>query len=174
MRQVPGTAAIRARRSHQCHRLSGHGRVDGREHVGTTTRANFVVVETDVLNQTADNVDEYTWMSFVERLLRLAVCLAHGGRTLVLVGYSTPWQWDDQPLRRFLGRVHHLALVCSDAELDRRLRGRRWMGPQERESLLGLNRRFKEMPDVHRIDTTTTAPAAVADEVTGLLAELTR
>lgn len=126
----------------------------------------FVVVDADLLNQPADNVDDVTWMTFIERLLRLAVCLAHGGHTIVLVGYSTPWQWDDQPLRHFLGKIHHLALVCSNDELDRRLRRRRWMDQSERESLLGLNRRFHEMSDVQHIDTTTMPPTEVADEIT--------
>lgn len=89
-------------------------------------------METDLLNQPADNVDEHTWMSFIERLLRLAVCLAHGEHTLVLVGYSTQWQWDDQPLRRFLGKVQHPALVCTDEGLDRRLRRRESIDPTER------------------------------------------
>jgi adenylylsulfate kinase-like enzyme len=81
----------------------------------------YVVVETDLLNQHSDNVDEHTWMEFIERLLGLAVCLAQTGHTLVLVGYSTPWQWDDQPLRRFIGTIHHVALVCDEDELQRRL-----------------------------------------------------
>ena len=49
----------------------------------------FVVVDTDMLNQATDNVDDHTWMTFIERLLQLGVCLAHSGHTLVLVGYST-------------------------------------------------------------------------------------
>jgi adenylylsulfate kinase-like enzyme len=136
--------------------------------------SEFVLVETDLLNQPTDNVDEHTWMSFIERLLRLAVCLAHGGRTLVLVGYSTPWQWDDQPLRQFLGKVHHLALVCTDEELDRRLRRRESIDQAEREGLLGLNHRFREMHDVHRIDTTATNPNDVADRIITLITDPVR
>jgi hypothetical protein len=129
----------------------------------------FVVVDTDLVNQPADNADEHTWNSFIERLLRLAVCIAHGGHRPVLVGYSTPWQWDGQPLRPFLGRIQHIALVCSDGELDRRLRERRWLDPSEGPGLLDLNRRFRAMPDVQQIDTTIATPAHIAEEIMALI-----
>lgn len=129
----------------------------------------FVIVDTDLVTQPADNIDEHTWNSFIERLLRLAVGIAHGGQQPMLVGYSTPWQWDDQPLRPFLGRIQHIALVCSDTELDRRLRERRWLAASERPGLLDLNRRFRELPDVHRIDTTAASPDRIADEIVALL-----
>jgi broad-specificity NMP kinase len=129
----------------------------------------FVVVDTDLVTQPTDNVDEHTWNSFIERLLRVVVCIAHGGHRPVLVGYSTPWQWDDQPLRPFVGRIQHIALVCSDAELDRRLRAREWLEASERPGLLDLNRRFRDMPDVHRIDTTATSPDHIADKIMALL-----
>jgi DNA-directed RNA polymerase subunit RPC12/RpoP len=129
----------------------------------------FVVVDTDLVCQPTDNVDERTWNSFIECLLRLVVCIAHGGHRPVLVGYSTPWQWDDQPLRPFLGRIRHIALYCSDAELDRRLRQREWLDARERPGLLDLNRRFRTMPDVHRIDTTGASPDDVAAEIAALL-----
>lgn len=129
----------------------------------------FVVIDTDLISQPTDTVDEKTWSSFIERLLRLAVGIAYGGHRPVLVGYSTPWQWDDQPLLHFLGRIHHIALVCSDAELDRRLRARDWLDASERPGLLDLNRRFREMPGVRRIDTTNVLPDRVADEIVALL-----
>lgn len=129
----------------------------------------FVIVDTDMVNQPTDNVDERTWNSFVERLLRLAVCIAYGGHQPVLIGYSTPWQWNDQPLRRFVGRIYHVALVCADEELDRRLRARKWLDATERPGLRDLNRQFRDMPDVQRIDTTMTSPERVADEIVALV-----
>lgn len=122
-----------------------------------------------MVNQPTDNVDEQTWNFFIERLLRLAVCIAYGGHRPVLLGYSTPWQWNDQPLRHFIGRIHHVALVCSDEELDRRLRARHRLTASERPGLLALNRRFREMPDVQRIDTSIAGPERVADEIVALL-----
>lgn len=131
-----------------------------------------VVVETDLVTQDSDDIDEHTWASFIERLLGLAVCLAQRDQTLVLIGYSTPWQWDDQPLRRSIGKVHHLALVCADDELHRRLRARAWLDPKERDGLLELNRRFRRMEGVHHIDATSTPPHVIADEIATLINKL--
>lgn len=96
--------------------------------------------------------------------------MIQGGHLPVLVGYSTPEQWAYQELRRFLGPITFIALVCSDDELDRRLRDRTWMGsPRERESLADLNRMFRTRGDITVIDTDDQPPDALADRILELI-----
>lgn len=130
---------------------------------------DLVVLDSDLTARREHDSSLEAWLGFVDTLLRTAVGMAQGGHELVLVGYSTPEQWECQPLRHFLGPITSIALVCSDDELDRRLRERTWIATLERQSLVGLNREFRARTDMTVIETDNRAPDVIADHIVDLL-----
>jgi broad-specificity NMP kinase len=101
-----------------------------------------VVLEHDLLwkNEYAEAVEEVT--TFRRTWLRIAMNVAQGGRSLVLLGTVLPEHYESQPERRFFSEIHYLALVCGRDELESRLRARpAWRGydDQKVEQMLAFN-----------------------------------
>lgn len=148
----------------------GTGKSTVGRHLVTTLPSEMVVLDSDLTARAEHDSSGDAWMGFIDTWLRTAVGLAQGGRTLVLVGYSMPEDWERQRLRHFLGTVRSIALVCSDDELDTRLRRRSGMDEDERASLLRLNNAFRSRTDITIVDTTVKSPRVVADKIASLLA----
>jgi broad-specificity NMP kinase len=130
----------------------------------------LVVLDSDLTARPEHDTSEEAWLGFIDTWLRTAVGVAQGGRSLLLVGYSMPHQWEQQVLRHFLGTITYIALVCSDDELDRRLGERSWMGsPGERASLIELNRVFRTRGDMTVIDTDRQSAEVVAARILSLI-----
>jgi broad-specificity NMP kinase len=88
-----------------------------------------VVLEQDLLwrNEYAESADAAT--AFRRTWLRVAMNIAQGGRSLVLLGTVLPEHFGSQPEMRFFSDIHYLALVCREDELESRLRARpAWRG----------------------------------------------
>lgn len=133
------------------------------------TPLELVVLDSDLTARPEHDSSEGTWLGFIDTWLRTAVGVAQGGHTLVLVGYSMPHQWEHQALRHFLGPITHVALVCSDDELERRLRRRTWIGSRERDSLVDLNRQFHARGDLTVIDTDNQRSDVIAEQILRLV-----
>jgi gluconate kinase len=132
-------------------------------------RSQLVVLDTDLTARPDHDTSEQAWLDFIDTWLRTAVGIGQGGHRPVLVGYSTPEQWEQQPLRHFLGPITHIALVCSSQELAKRLSRRNWIASHERDSLIALNQKFRGRGDVTLIETDHQPPDAVADHILGIL-----
>ncbi|MET9021780.1 AAA family ATPase [Actinopolymorpha sp. NPDC004070] len=146
----------------------------GKSSVGRVLAARspleLVVLDGDLTARPEHDSTEEAWLGFIDTWLRTAVGVAQGGHSLVLVGYSMPHQWEQQALRHFLGPITYIALVCSDGELDRRLRDRSWMGSRrERASLIELNQTFRARADMTVIETDHRSPEAVAGRILSLV-----
>ncbi|MEQ4206279.1 AAA family ATPase [Actinopolymorpha sp. B9G3] len=146
----------------------------GKSSVGRELAARLplelVVLDSDLTSRPEHDSSEGAWFGFIDTWLRTAVGVAQSGHSLILVGYSMPHQWEHQALRHFLGPITYVALVCSDAELERRLRQRTWMGSQrERDSLIDLNRQFRAHGDMTVIETDSQPPDAIADQILSIV-----
>ncbi len=69
-------------------------------------------------------LDAAPWVAQRRRWLRIAGQLGQGDRSTVLLGTQIPEHYDTLPERACFATIHFLALVCEDAELERRLRAR--------------------------------------------------
>jgi DNA-directed RNA polymerase subunit RPC12/RpoP/broad-specificity NMP kinase len=88
-----------------------------------------VVLEHDLLWRSEYAQSPPALEQFRRTWLRIAMNIAQGGRPLVLLGTVLPEHYEDQPERRWFTDIYYLALVCSDQELERRLRARpAWRG----------------------------------------------
>lgn len=83
-----------------------------------------VVLETDVLWGPAFDTPSDGYAAFRDAWLRIAKNVGQSGRPVVLGGTATPGDFERRPERRYFTRLHYLALVCEEAELERRLRQR--------------------------------------------------
>jgi broad-specificity NMP kinase/DNA-directed RNA polymerase subunit RPC12/RpoP len=126
-----------------------------------------VVLEHDLLwkNEYAESADALT--TFRRTWLRVAMNIAQGGRSLVLLGTVLPDHYESQPERRFFSHIHYLGLGCRREELERRLRGRPdWRGydNEKIERMLEFNEWLAEnaqatAPPMGLLDTTNESVA---------------
>jgi hypothetical protein len=91
-----------------------------------------VVLESDILWRPEFDDPDSDYHAYRNLWLRVAKNISQSGRPVVLCGSAVPAQFEGCPERRYLGALHTLALVCDDAELARRLRGRPgWRGSSD-------------------------------------------
>jgi broad-specificity NMP kinase/DNA-directed RNA polymerase subunit RPC12/RpoP len=130
-----------------------------------------VVLEQDVLwkNEYADSSEALR--AFRRSWLRVAMNIAQGGRSPVLLGTVLPEHYESQPERGFFSGIHYLALLCSDQELERRLRARpAWRGYDDEkvERVLAFNQWILENAQA------TAPPMAVLDTTNDSIEESVR
>lgn len=96
------------------------GRVDG-----------VVLLDSDLLWRPDFNTPDTGYADFFETWLRLVVAIHQSTGPVVLfgAGFGVPANLETRVYRRYLTRIHYLALVCSDDVLRDRLRARpAWRG----------------------------------------------
>jgi hypothetical protein len=111
-------------------------------------------------NEYADAAEAVT--AFRRTWLRVAMNIAQGGRSLVLLGTVLPEHYESQLERRFFSDTHYLALVCGEDQLQGRLRAPpAWRGfdGQKVERMLAFNGWLREnarttAPPMEVLDTT--------------------
>jgi hypothetical protein len=107
--------------------------------------------------------------------LRLVAAIHQSGRPVLLCGTVVPGQLEACPERPLVGEIHYLALVCDDAELERRLRARppwREWTDQRVASMLEFNRWVRRnaaatRPPMLLLDTSGAGAEASAAAVRG-------
>ena len=88
-----------------------------------------VVLESDILWDTAFDTPEDNYRRYREIWLRMAKNIGQSGRPVVLVGTAQPEQFEGLSERRYFTTIHYLALVCDDSILVERLHKRpAWRG----------------------------------------------
>ena len=131
-----------------------------------------VVLEMDVLWAPAFDTPEDNYASFRDVWLRLAKNVGQSGRPVVLGGTATPGDFERRQECRYFSGLHYLALVCDDAQLERRLRERpgwrRSSQPEFVARMLALNAWLKangDVPSMALLDTTTLTIAETVGRV---------
>lgn len=121
-----------------------------------------VVLESDILWDTAFDTPHDNYRRYREIWLRMAKNIGQSGRPVVLVGTAEPGQFESLSERRYLAAIHYLALVCDDNLLVERLRQRpAWRAagsPEFIEKMVNFNRWLKEnasksQPPISLLDT---------------------
>ena len=104
--------------------------------------------------------------------LHLAERLARNGRPVLVEGSCMPEQYETLGERWYFSKTAYLAVVCSDAELERRLKSRpAWRGSSELlNTMLTWNRQLRDRtldtsPRIEVLDTTDRDPLDCAQEV---------
>ncbi|MBZ0315638.1 MAG: AAA family ATPase [Anaerolineae bacterium] len=87
------------------------------------------VLETDLFLGATELDASNDYIDFRDYCLRVARDVGQSGKPVVLVGTATPGQYEKCQNSGFFRTIHYLALVCQDAILEDRLRGRpHWRG----------------------------------------------
>lgn len=125
--------------------------------------AEAVLIDQDLLWSVnpAHNDPASGYRQFRGLVLHLAERLAKNGLPVVIEGSCMPDQYEALGERWYFSKTAYIAVVCSDAELERRLRARR---PWQRSSshlneMLSFNRHLRErgpsfVPSIELLDTT--------------------
>jgi hypothetical protein len=113
-----------------------------------------------------------SWPEMCDLDFRLCLLLHDAGAQTLFVGGMHPHDIADSPETRYFDGVERCALVCSDAELRRRLRERDDASEETIENFQGVNRWYREegpQKGIHVVDTTERDPADVTRAVTSWL-----
>lgn len=140
------------------------------------TLSECVCLESDILwcSELASPEDDYR--SYRDLWLRMCKNISQAGRPVLLCGSATPDQFESCPERRYLGEIHHLALVCDDDTLVRRLEERpSWRNssaPQFIQDMRAFNQWFKDHaaltdPPIALLDTSHATLCETACQVRG-------
>jgi hypothetical protein len=137
----------------------------------------FVLLETDVLWRDELKGNKALHREFFETWLRLSKDISQSGRPVMLFGggCSVPENLEACVERRYFARIHYMAFVVDDMEIERRLLRRpAWRNastPEFIQAQIEFNRWFKQSKlkpelEIELLDTTTLpvekAGAAVA------------
>jgi len=122
---------------------SGTGKSTAVTQLADRLQDRVVVLEQDLLwvPEMQSATDDYR--TFRCTWARLVAAIAQNGRPVLLAGTVLPGQLEACVQRRFIGEIHYLALVCDEAELEARLRGRpawREFGQERIDRMTEFNR----------------------------------
>jgi hypothetical protein len=133
-------------------------------HLPDRLQQECVCLESDILWRDEFNKPEDDYRDYRNLWLRMAKNISQSGRPVVLIGSSTPGQFEACSEARYFSRIHYLALVCQDQELERRLTSRPdWRksgSPEVINSMLSFNRWFGDnaiRSNIQLLDTTKSA-----------------
>ncbi len=140
-----------------------------------------LLLDSDLLWRPEFNTPETGFADFFETWLRLAVAINQSGGPIVLfgAGFDVPANLETRVYRRYLGRIHYLALVCADDVLAGRLRARpAWRGTSGDAFVAGqvdFNNWLRtegpgSTPDFTLVDTDTVPLDQTAARVAGWIA----
>jgi predicted ABC-type ATPase len=146
--------------------------------MGKMTQA--VLLDSDILWRAEFNHPETRYRDYFETWLRVCKNIGQSGRPVVLfgAGVGVPENMETCIERRYLSRIHYLALVCSDEMLAERLRQRpAWRGTHSLsyiEDHIRFNHWFKAYdnePVINLADTTNTPVEETARQVANWIEE---
>ena len=141
---------------------------------------DFVVLDQDILWNDAFNEPVNDYQFFRNTWLRMVKNINQAGKPVVLIGSATPEQYESCVERRYISRIHYLALVVEPAELERRLIARPgWRksgSPENLERMLDFNNWLfenasKTEPKMTLLDTSLITLQETVKSVQGWLRE---
>ena len=147
--------------------------------LGQTAQA--VLLDSDIIWRPEFNTPDTHYRDFFELWLRICKNIAQSGRPVVLfgAGVGVPENVENCIERRYVSKIHYLALVCTDKTLSNRLQKRpAWRGAQNPgfvENNLRFNRWFQTYhgsPEIKVIDTTNTALEKTVSQVAAWIDEV--
>jgi 2-phosphoglycerate kinase len=122
----------------------------------------FTVLEVDTFLQCAPLNSETDYQEFRDYCLRVACEVMQNGQPVVLIGSTTPGQYEQCSHAGFFSSIHYCALVADDQILAGRLKARpdwrKSRDPRQVEVMLVYNRWFKDHAEkfgLHVIDNST-------------------
>lgn len=125
---------------------------------------DYIVLESDLLWQDCYNTPEDGYSAYRGLWMRICANVGQSGLPTVLCGCATPEQFESREERKLFTRIHYLAVVCSDEEMERRLDKRGVTDEGWRESSRQFNRWLVEnTAGITLLDTTNLTPEQAAD-----------
>jgi len=112
--------------------------------------------------------DNCSWDEICRLDFRICMTLHSAGRQALFVGGVHPHDLADSPETRYFDGIERCALVCSDDEVEQRVRERGDGDPEGLELSLNVNQWYREegpAAGIDVIDTTEAGPDAVAERV---------
>lgn len=131
----------------------------------------YIVLESDILWNSVFDTPDDAYCAYRRLWATLCANIMQIGKPVVLCGCAVPEQFEKQPERSLFSDIHYLAVVCSDACLENRMRtGRGVTDENWMKSSLDFNRFLKEnaaktSPPITLLDTSDQMPKDAAREI---------
>lgn len=153
--------------------------LEGAPGVGKSTTAGLLEGEISPTMYEGDlHIDltngKLSWKEICDLDFRICMLLHAAGRQPLFVGGVHPHDIDDSPETRYFSSIERCALVCDDADLEKRLRERS-MAQDGIDFMLDVNHWYRNEGIDHGIEVVNTsdlAPDEVAREVRGWVESL--
>lgn len=154
--------------------------ITGASGVGKSTLCNelfknekdYIVLEGDLLWNDTFNTPQDDYKDYRSLWMRLCAEISQIGKPIVLCGCGTPPQFETRPERELFTKIHYIAIVCSEKNLESRMReGRKIQDEGWIKSSIDFNRWFIENGEknhIHLIHTDGLSPcegAELADKI---------
>ena len=120
----------------------------------------YIVLNSDILWENRFNTPSDNYRAFRERWMRLAAAIAQIGLPVVLEGSGLPDHYMNLPERDLFIEIRFLALVCSNEELESRMRQGRgitdeaWIESSVSFNTWLIDHAAETSPPITRLDTT--------------------
>jgi shikimate kinase len=133
-----------------------------------------ILLDSDILWRKEFDSPETHYRDFFETWLRMCKNISQAGRPVVLfgAGMGVPENLEPCVERRYLARIHYLALVCADETLVQRLQARpTWRGTrepafiQEQKRFNQWFKNYDQQPGIELIDTTRSSVEETVEQV---------
>lgn len=128
----------------------------------------YIVLESDILWNDVYNTPEDDYRTYRGLWMEICANVSQIGLPCVLCGCCTPKQFENLPQRDFFSEIYYLAIVCDEAEMQRRMtEGRGVKDEAWITSSVHFNRWLKENadstePPVTLLDATRLTPEETA------------
>lgn len=124
---------------------------------------DYIVLESDLLWQEQYNTPEDGYGAYRSLWMRVCADVGQVGLPVVLCGCGVPEQFETRKERELFTRIHYLAVVCGEEELERRMDRRGVTDTGWRDSSRQFNRWLLEngalvQPKIALLDTTAMTP----------------
>lgn len=132
---------------------------------------DYIVLESDILWNDIYNTPEDDYKTYRAVWMELCANISQIGLPCVVCGCCTPKQFEYLPQRELFTEIHYLAVVCDDAEMERRMtQGQHVTDEDWIRSSLHFNAWLKEnvaatQPNITLVDATGLTPEETAEQI---------
>ncbi len=102
---------------------------------------NYIVMESDLLWNNTYNTTEDDYRGYRKLWMLICANISQIGKPVVLCGCALPKQFEFHEERSLFTKIYYIALVCNDADLEKRMREGRKITDDNFRNQLSKNKR---------------------------------
>ncbi|MCI9079780.1 MAG: AAA family ATPase [Lachnospiraceae bacterium] len=132
---------------------------------------DYIVMESDLLWNDVYNTPDDNYCEYRRLWMRVAANISQAGKPVVLCGCAIPEQFEIHAERDYFIKIHYLAIVCNDSQMEQRLRNGRqitdenWIKSSKDFNTWLINNAKNTNPCITLIDNSSITPEETAKAI---------